>query len=141
VWTEITTLLIPGLNDSDAELAALSAWIARDLGVDVPLHFTAFHPDFRMTDVPPTPPATLRRARELARREGLRHVYTGNVHDREGDATLCPGCGAAVIERDWYEILASRLERGRCGACGTAIAGRFGDELGGFGRRRMRVVI
>jgi pyruvate formate lyase activating enzyme len=141
VWTEITTLLIPGLNDSDAEIGALSAWIARDLGLDVPVHFTAFHPDFRMTDVPPTPPATLRRAREIARREGLRYVYTGNVHDREGDTTLCPGCGAAVIERDWYEILSAHLVGGACGACGAAIAGRFGEQIGGFGRRRMRVVI
>jgi pyruvate formate lyase activating enzyme len=141
VWTEITTLLIPGLNDSDAELGALSAWIARDLGVDVPLHFTAFHPDYRMTDVPPTPPATLRRARELARREGLRYVYTGNVHDREGGTTACPACGAAVLERDWYEILSSRLDRDACGACGASIAGRFGDAVGAFGRRRMRVVI
>jgi pyruvate formate lyase activating enzyme len=149
VWTEITTLLIPGLNDSDAELAAMSAWVARDLGVDVPLHFTAFHPDYRMTDVPPTPPATLRRAREIARREGLRYVYTGNVHDTEGGTTGCPACGAAVIVRDWYEILSSRLvgargaggARGACGACGAAIAGRFGDQIGSFGRRRMRVVI
>ena len=141
VWTEITTLLIPGLNDSDAELGALCAWVARDLGPLVPLHFTAFHPDFRMTDIAPTPPATLRRARAIALREGLRHVYTGNVHDPEGGTTSCPGCGAAVIERDWYQILSSNLTGGACGACGGPIAGRFGDEIGSFGRRRMRVVI
>jgi pyruvate formate lyase activating enzyme len=141
VWTEITTLIIPGLNDSDAELAALSAWVARDLGPDVPLHFSAFHPDYRMTDVPATPKATLTRARAIARAEGLRFVYTGNVHDREGDTTSCPGCGAAVIERDWYEILAANLEHGACGACGATIPGRFGERLGQFGRRRMRVVV
>ena len=141
VWTEITTLLIPGLNDSDAELTKLAEWVAGDLGVDVPLHFSAFHPDYKMMDIPPTPVATLRRARAIAMRAGLRYVYTGNVHDREGDTTACPGCGAAVIERDWYEILGSRIDHGRCAACGTAIAGRVGAEIGRFGRRRMRVVL
>jgi pyruvate formate lyase activating enzyme len=141
VWTEITTLLIPGLNDSDAELHELSAWIASELGVDVPLHFSAFHPDFKMTDRPRTPPETLTRARAIARSYGLRYVYTGNVHDREGDQTLCPSCGTAVIERDWYEILDSKLVRNACASCGTTIAGRFGDAVGTFGRRRMRVVI
>ena len=141
VWTEITTLVIPGLNDSDQELHELAAWIAADLGPDVPLHFSAFHPDYKMTDIAPTPPETLRRARAIARREGLRFVYTGNVHDREGDATLCPGCGAAVIERDWYEILSSRMRGDRCAACGTQIPGRFGDSIGTWGRKRMRVVV
>jgi pyruvate formate lyase activating enzyme len=141
VWTEITTLLIPGLNDSDAELTQLAEWVAGDLSVDVPVHFSAFHPDYKMMDIPPTPVATLRRARAIAMRAGLRYVYTGNVHDRDGDTTACPGCGAAVIERDWYEILGSRLDHGRCSACGTAIAGRFGAEVGRFGRRRMRVVL
>ncbi|HEY1553289.1 MAG TPA: AmmeMemoRadiSam system radical SAM enzyme [Kofleriaceae bacterium] len=141
VWTEITTLVIPGKNDSDAELGALAAWVARDLGRDVPLHFSAFHPDYKMTDVPATPPATLRRARDLARREGLRYVYVGNVHDREADATYCPGCGAAVIERDWYEILATRLDRDACAACGTRIPGRFDERVGSFGRRRLRVTV
>ncbi len=140
VWTEITTLLIPGLNDSDAELHALSAWVAGELSVDVPLHFSAFHPDFKMLDRPRTPPETLTRARQIARSYGLRYVYTGNVHDREGDQTLCPSCGAVVIQRDWYEILDSKLARGAC-TCGTVIAGRFGDAIGTFGRQRMRVVI
>jgi len=141
VWTEITTLIIPGLNDSDAELAELSAFVAGELGVDVPLHFSAFHPDYKMTDRPRTPPETLRRARTIAREHGLRYVYTGNVHDREGDTTSCPSCGIAVIERDWYEILAARLDHGACAVCGTAIAGRFGASVGQFGRRRMRVKI
>ena len=141
VWTEITTLLIPGLNDSDAELTQLAEWVAGDLGADVPLHFSAFHPDYRMRDIPATPVETLRRARRIAMRAGLRYVYTGNVHDREGDVTTCPSCGTAVIERDWYEILGTKLANGSCAACGTAIAGRFGESAGRFGRRRMRVVL
>jgi pyruvate formate lyase activating enzyme len=141
VWTEITTLLIPGLNDSDAELTKLAEFVAGDLGLDVPLHFSAFHPDYKMMDIPPTPVATLRRARAIAMRAGLRYVYTGNVHDREGDTTICPSCKAAVIERDWYEILGANLDRGNCAACGTAIAGRFAETVGNFGRKRMRVVL
>jgi pyruvate formate lyase activating enzyme len=141
VWTEITTLVIPTLNDSDAELTALAEWVAGELGVDVPLHFSAFHPDYKMTHLPATPPETLRRARAIARKAGLRYVYTGNVHDREADATYCPGCNAAVIERDWYEILATRLDGDRCAACGTQIPGRFDGAVGNFGRRRMRVVL
>ena len=141
VWTEITTLLIPGLNDSDDELTKLAEWVVADLGSEVPLHFSAFHPDYKMMDIPATPIATLQRARRIAMAAGLRYVYTGNVHDREGDTTSCPGCGKAVIERDWYEILATKLDRGKCAACGTAIAGRFGETVGNFGRRRMRVVV
>ena len=141
VWTEITTLLIPGLNDSEKEIAELSQWVASDLGPDVPLHFSAFHPDYRMRDIPRTPLATLRRARSIAMREGLRYVYTGNVHDREGDTTSCPSCGAAVIVRDWYEILETNLRSGACGACGAAIAGRFGETTERFGRRRVRLAI
>ena len=141
VWTEITTLVIPTLNDSDQELTELAEWVARDLGPDVPLHFSAFHPDYRMRDIPGTPVETLRRARRIARAAGLRYVYTGNVHDTEGDATLCPSCDAAVIERDWYEILATNLKDGACGACGTPIAGRFSDTVGTWGRKRMRVVV
>jgi pyruvate formate lyase activating enzyme len=141
VWTEITTLLIPGLNDGDRELTELSTWIASALGPDVPLHFSAFHPDHKMTDVPPTPPSTLRRARDIARREGLRYVYTGNVHDRAGDTTLCPGCGAEVLVRDWYQILSSHLDQGRCATCKTVIPGRFGATVENFGRRRHRLSI
>lgn len=140
VWTEITTLLIPGHNDSTAELAELTRWVAAELGPDVPLHFSAFHSDHRMRDVPATPHATLTRARSIALDAGLRYVYLGNVRDAAGDATLCPGCGAAVIERDWYEIRSYRLDAaGACRACGTAIAGRFGTGPGGFGPRRMPV--
>jgi pyruvate formate lyase activating enzyme len=140
VWFEITTLLIPGHNDSDEEIDAECAWIADDLGPDVPLHFTAFHPDFKMRDVPPTPPATLTRARRIALRHGLRYVYTGNVHDPDGGTTTCPGCGAAVVERDWYVINRYRLTAdGRCTECGTAIPGRFDGPPGRWGARRLPV--
>jgi pyruvate formate lyase activating enzyme len=139
-WLEITTLLIPGLNDSNAELDAMTRWIADALGPDVPLHFTAFHPDYRMTDLDPTPAATLSRARAIARANGLRHVYTGNVRDREGGATLCPGCGEPVIERDWHAITDYALDdAGACRHCGTPIAGRFGPFEGSFGRRRIPI--
>jgi pyruvate formate lyase activating enzyme len=139
-WLEITTLLIPGHNDDDKQLKELSAWCCKELGADVPLHFSAFHPDYKMMDVPPTPIETLRRAREIARDAGLHHVFTGNVHDREGDATYCPGCGKPVISRDWYEILHYDLDdAGRCRHCGTAIAGRFENFGRPFGSRRIPV--
>ncbi len=140
VWLEITTLLIPGKNDGGAELEAMCAWIARELGPGVPLHFSAFHPDWKMTDVPATPAATLKRARATALRHGLHYVYTGNVHDTEGDTTYCPGCGKAVIVRDWYDILDYRLgDDGRCLACGGAIAGRYQHFGKAFGSRRIPV--
>jgi pyruvate formate lyase activating enzyme len=144
VWLEITTLLIPGHNDSDAEIEAECRWILKELGPEVPLHFSAFHPDYKMMDVPATPPATLRRARAIALREGLRYVYTGNVHDREGDTTYCPGCGIALIERDWYRIEGYRLTAdGHCPDCGTAIAGRWQpfEIARQFGPRRIPVTI
>ncbi len=140
VWFEITTLLIPGRNDSDAELEAMCAWIERELGPDVPLHFTAFHPDYKLNDLPSTPAATLARARRIALDRGLNYVYTGNVHDPEGGTTRCPGCQTPVIVRDWYRILAYRLDdEGRCTACGTALPGRFQRFEGAFGPRRMPV--
>jgi len=144
VWFEITTLLIPGKNDSDAEIREECRWIMRELGPDVPLHFTAFHPDFKMLDLPPTPAATLSRARKIAIEEGLHYVYTGNVHDREGGTTFCPGCGTALVVRDWHAILEYRLTpEGGCPSCGTAIPGRFErfDSRRQFGRRRIPVAI
>jgi len=144
VWYEITTLLIPGKNDSDGELRAECRWIARELGVHVPVHFTAFHPDFKMTDLPPTPPATLKRARKIAMQEGLQFVYTGNIHDTEGGTTLCPSCKSALIVRDWHRIEKYRLTpSGACPDCGTAIAGRFEafNVREQFGRRRIPVAI
>jgi pyruvate formate lyase activating enzyme len=140
VWFEITTLLIPGKNDSDAELEAMCTWIARELGPDVPLHFSAFHPDWKMTDIPPTPAATLARARRIALRHGLHYVYTGNVHDTEGGTTFCPHCGNALIVRDWYNILNYRVtEDGHCRECGGAIAGRYQPFDKAFGSRRIPV--
>jgi pyruvate formate lyase activating enzyme len=140
-WVELTTLLIPGHNDSDAELKQLADWCFKELGPDVPLHFSAYHPDYKL-DAPATPPATLQRARKIAMDAGLRYAFTGNVHDRGGDATYCPGCGKPVIERDWYEILNYSLDdSGHCTHCGTAIAGRFGhfDKEKVFGSRRIPV--
>ena len=139
VWFEVTTLLIGGQNDSDDELKALTGWFSENLGPDVPLHFSAFHPDYKMRDVPATPVETLRRARQIARAAGLRYVYTGNVHDQEGDATHCPSCDALLIQRDWYELLAWNLEDDRCQACGEAIAGVFETAPGTWGQKRERV--
>lgn len=142
VWTEITTLLIPGHNDSEEEIGQLAEFVCGELGPEVPLHFSAFHPDYKMLDIPPTPPETLSRARRIAKSVGLKHVYVGNVHDREGDTTFCASCNAPVIERDWYELLAYRLDdAGHC-ACGAALAGRFGPRKGKpFGRRRRRITL
>jgi len=142
VWFEITTLLIPGKNDADAEIGAECAWIMRELGPDVPLHFSAFHPDWKMTDVPPTPPATLTRARKMALDAGLHYVYTGNVHDLSGGTTSCPACGGVLIVRDWYRILEYRVGAdGRCLACGAALAGRYQsfDVAKAFGPKRIPV--
>jgi pyruvate formate lyase activating enzyme len=141
-WLEITTLLIPGKNDSDEEITAMSQWIKNELGADVPLHFSAFHPDYKMLDIPPTPVATLVRAREIALQQGLHYVYTGNVHNIEGDTTFCPKCHATLIERDWYQINRYRLnQEGRCPDCGYHVAGRFEDRAGDFGPRRIPVTI
>ena len=140
VWFEITTLLIPGENDSDREIDEMTQWIAQKLGPDVPLHFTAFHPDWKMLDKPPTPPATLTRARRIALANGLHFVYTGNVHDSEGGSTWCPSCGARVIERDWYQLGSWRLtETGACRNCGTQIPGVFAGAPGDWGARRLGV--
>ena len=142
VWFEITTLLIPGKNDGNDEIRAECQWIMRELGPDVPVHFTAFHPDYKLTDIPATPASTLTRAREIALAEGLHYVYTGNVHDADGGTTHCSGCGKPLIVRDWYRIEACKVTAdGRCPACGHAIAGRFEAYSGQFGRRRIPVAI
>jgi pyruvate formate lyase activating enzyme len=142
VWTEITTLLIPEKNDSDEELTKMCQWIRDELGPEIPLHFSAFHPDYKMMDVPPTPISTLVRAREIAMNEGLHYVYTGNVHNIEGDTTFCPGCQSQLIVRDWYQINDYRLTGdGRCPDCGIAIAGRFDKNAGNFGPNRIPIAI
>jgi pyruvate formate lyase activating enzyme len=140
VWFEITTLLIPGENDSDEELEAASAWVAEQLGPDVPWHFTAFHPDYKMTDRSSTPAATLRRARAIAHRHGLRYVYTGNVHDEDGQSTYCHACGERLIGRDWYVLTDWKLTAdGRCRACGAPCAGVFEARPGDWGPKRQPV--
>ncbi len=142
VWFEITTLLIPGKNDSDEEITAMSQWIYQQLGPDVPLHFSAFHPDYKMLDIPATPAATLNRARDIALKQGLNYVYTGNVHNIEGDTTFCPECHTALIERDWYQINQYHLTPdGRCPDCGFALTGRFEETAGNFGARRIPVAM
>jgi len=139
-WLELTTLLIPDANDSDAEIAALSAWVARELSPEVPLHFTAFHPSFKLTSATLTPHLTLHRAQHIARAEGLRHVYVGNVRDLEGASTYCAGCGALLIERNGYQITQYRLrDDGCCPDCGAPLAGRFGAFHGSMGNRRIPV--
>ena len=141
-WLEITTLLIPGHNDSDAEIHDLSTWVATELGPAVPLHFSAFHPDWKMPHVPPTPPATLTKARRIALDVGLLHVYTGNVHDIEGGSTYCPGCHHPVIVRNWYDIRHYDLtQEGACPRCGTVVAGHFGAFTTPFGSKRIPVAM
>jgi pyruvate formate lyase activating enzyme len=140
VWVETTTLLIPGLNDSDAEIEAMTSWVVDKLGPDIPMHFTAFHPDWKMTDRPPTPLATLIRARAIAHKNGVRHAYTGNVCDPEGSSTCCAGCGKLLIARDGYVLGHWNLDaRGRCRGCGTVLAGVFEAEPGTWGARRVPV--
>jgi len=140
VWVEITTLLIPGFNDSDAELHAMGQWVMSELGPDVPHHVTAFHPDWRMRDVPATPASTLLRAREVLLGEGLHHVYTGNISFSAGEVTYCSTCDLALIERDRYELLSYRLTPdGCCPDCGTRLPGRYDAVPGHFGPRRIPV--
>ncbi len=140
VWFEITTLLIPGANDGDAELTALSQWVGEQLGPEVPLHFTAFHPDWKMRDVAGTPATTLQRARRIAREVGLHYVYTGNIHDAEGGSTWCPVCNALLIERDWFTLGRWGLDGdGRCASCGHTLPGRFEPRPGAWGARRQPV--
>lgn len=139
VWLEVTSLLIPGENDAEGELQWAADWMAENLGLDVPWHFTAFHPDYKLRDKPPTPPATLTRAREIAQARGLHYVYTGNVHDRAGGSTFCPECQTRLIERDWYVLGAWRLAGNRCSVCGREIAGHFEPQPGRWGARRLPV--
>ncbi len=140
VWFEITTLLIPGENDSEAEIERECAWVVDNLGLDVPIHFTAFHPDWKMRDKPRTPASTLRRARQIAIGHGIRYAYVGNVHDPDGDSTYCHGCGETLIGRDWHEILSWNLTAdGCCGHCGQRCAGVFDGPRGTWGAKRLPV--
>lgn len=140
VWLELTTLLIPGENDSRQELDALTSWVADKLGPDVPIHFSAFHPDWKMQDKPRTPRESLIRAREIAVGNGIRYAYVGNVHYKAGDSTFCYHCDRLLIGRDWYELSEWNLTpEGRCNRCGTPCAGVFEARAGGWGARRMPV--
>lgn len=142
VWLEITTLLIPGENDSNAELEKLSKWVLENLGCDVPIHFSAFHPDWKMQEIASTPASTLRRARDIACASGLKYVYTGNIHDKQGDTTFCAECGEPLIVRDWYQIEEYRLsEDARCPKCDTICAGHFDERAGNWGAKRQPVHI
>ncbi|MCC7536729.1 MAG: AmmeMemoRadiSam system radical SAM enzyme [Deltaproteobacteria bacterium] len=142
VWLEVTTLLIPGENDSEDEIEKLVTWFHQHLGPETPLHLTAFHPDFKMTDRPATPSSTLARARKQALAGGLKHVYTGNVHDPSGQSTYCAGCGELLIERDWYRLGRWALTPdGKCPRCAKTLAGHFEARPGTWGARRLPVSV
>jgi pyruvate formate lyase activating enzyme len=142
VWFEITNLLIPAANDSDAEIDAMTSWVVDHLGPDVPMHFTAFHPHFKMTGRPPTPAETLSWARRIALANGVRYPYTRNVHDRQGGSTCCHGCGITPIERDRYALGQYRLsDDGRCQNCGAPCPGIYQGPVGTWGARRRHVAI
>lgn len=141
-WLETTTLIIPGENDSEKELTEMCEWVVENLGVDMPMHFSAFHPDFKMLDKPPTSPESLTMARDIAMKAGVRYAYVGNVHNREGDSTWCHKCGELLIERDWYELGKWNLTKdGACKFCGTKVAGVFEAEPGNWGAKRQPVRI
>ena len=140
VWLELTTLIIPGENDSDDELDQMTRWVVAELGNDVPMHFTAFHPDWKMRDIPSTPPRTLTRARQIAIDNGVRYAYTGNVHDAQGGSTWCHHCGELLIERHWYRIGEWRLDpSGHCTQCGTQMSGVIEGPAGEWGAKRLPV--
>jgi len=140
VWFETTTLVISGENDSPDEIDRMTRWVVRELGPDVPMHFTAFHPDFKMRDKAPTPGSTLTRCRRIALDNGVRHVYTGNVHDEAGGSTYCYSCGEVLVGRDWYRLTTWNLDHeGKCRSCGTPCSGRFEEQPGDWGPRRLPV--
>ncbi len=141
-WFEITTLLIPGQNDSNSVIESLCSWVAQELGPEVPLHFSAFHPDFKMKTTPRTPVSTLNQARHIGLEAGLQYVYTGNVHNQDGDTTFCASCGEVLIARDWYQILDYRLDKdGQCNNCGAKCAGVFTATAGDWGPNRLPISI
>jgi len=141
VWVEITNLLIPEANDAPEDIRRMCQWIADELGPDVPLHFSAFHPAFQLTDRRPTPSSTLIAAHEIGRQAGLHYVYTGNVFDPQHQHTYCPGCGRAVIWREGYALGAYEMQDGRCAHCHVPIAGRFDQRPGAWGGGRREVNI
>lgn len=142
VWFEITTLLIPGENDSEIEIRNLCHWILNELGPEIPIHFSAFHPDFKMANIPATPLETLIKAREIATGMGLYYVYTGNVCYSPGDTTFCHHCGEVLIKRDWYQLTRYQLsEEGSCIKCGSKVEGYFDRTPGSWGSKRKPIRI
>jgi pyruvate formate lyase activating enzyme len=142
VWMELTTLLIPGENDSEAEINEMTQWVVENLGVDVPIHFSVFHPDWKMMDRASTPPDSVKRARKIALNNGIHHAYVGNMHDKEGDSTWCHHCGALLIERDWYELSHYLITNdGKCPQCDTGCVGFFEETQGNWGARRVSVTL
>jgi pyruvate formate lyase activating enzyme len=141
-WLEITNLIIPGENDAGQEINAMTRWVVDKLGPDVPMHFTAFHPDWKLLDHPPTSLESLQHARSIALANGVRYAYTGNVADPEGSTTYCHACRFPLVKRWWHEVSAWNLtDDGRCRNCGTACAGRFEGHAGTWGNRRQPVRI
>jgi len=145
VWFELTNLMIPGENDSETEIEETTQWIMENLGRNVPLHFTAFHPDWKMMDKPRTPQRTLTQARKIAMKNGLRYVYTGNVHDFDGESTYCHHCKERLIGRDWYELSTWNVSTvghsGFCNKCGTKVAGVFDGPPGNWGAKRLPIYL
>lgn len=140
VWLELTTLIIPDENDSEAELEQMTQWVVENLGADVPMHFTAFHPDWKMRDTPPTPVSSLLLARDIALKNGVRYAYVGNVHYKAGDSTYCHACNKLLIGRDWYRLSEWNLDaNGACKYCGAKCAGHFSSQHGDWGAKRMPV--
>ena len=141
-WLELTTLIIPGENDSEAELEAMTQWVVEHLGPEVPMHFTAFHPDWKMLDKPPTPVSSLLQARQIALKNGVHYAYVGNVHNKSADSTYCHGCGKLLIGRDWYQLSEWNLDKtGCCYACGERCAGVFNAKPGRWGAKRTAVIM
>jgi pyruvate formate lyase activating enzyme len=141
-WLELTTLIIPGENDSQAELEAMTQWVVENLGSDVPMHFSAFHPDWKMRDKSPTPVRSLLLARQIALKNGVHYAYIGNAHDKSADSTYCHGCGKLLIGRDWYELSEWNLDdSGHCRFCSTRCAGVFRPQPGKWGTKSQRVLI
>ncbi len=140
VWLELTTLIIPGENDSEDEIQQMTQWVVEHLGADVPMHFSVFHPDWKMMDKPSTPPETVQKARQIALDNGVHYAYVGNMHDKVGDSTWCYHCGALLIGRDWYQLSEWQLTaEGCCQKCGTHCAGVFEEQPGNWGAKRLAV--
>ncbi len=140
VWIELTTLLVPGKNDSSNEIDAMTKWVKKNLGADVPMHFTAYHPAYKLLDIPATSIQSLINARDIALANGIHYAYTGNVHDKKGASTYCHHCDNRLIGRDWYVLSEWNLDKkGRCNSCGQVCSGVFDTNPGNWGAKRLPV--